>query len=133
MFAKTLRIFNGKRDPFLLKLTRAGLGDATFGRVMPERERIDGPPPRRDGPDVLDSMTNLLRPAIDKIGGSGKDVDDVAGRCRSAGAHDALTIMVDGAGKLERQLARNAGGNTLALETTGDIRDARLPGSRRGD
>lgn len=46
---------------------------------------------------------------------------------------DALTLVVDRAGQLERQLTRNPGGKTSALETTGDIRDARLPGSARGD
>lgn len=46
---------------------------------------------------------------------------------------DALTLVVDRAGKLERQLARNPGGKTSALETTGVIRDARLPGSGRGN
>ena len=67
MFAEALRIFDGKRDPFLVELMRAGLGDATFDGVMPERERVDGPPPRRDGPDLLDSMTDVIRPAIDEI------------------------------------------------------------------
>lgn len=46
---------------------------------------------------------------------------------------DALTLVVDRAGVLERQLARNPGGKTSALEITGDIRDARLSGTARPD
>ena len=38
---------------------------------------------------------------------------------------DALTLVVDRASKLERQLSRNAGGKSSALETTGNVRDGR--------
>lgn len=36
---------------------------------------------------------------------------------------DALTLVVDNAGMLERQLSRNAGGKTSALETSGALRE----------
>ncbi|WP_156681164.1 MobF family relaxase [Sphingomonas profundi] len=39
---------------------------------------------------------------------------------------DALTLVVDRASKLERQLSRNAGGKSSALETTGNVRDGRV-------
>ena len=37
---------------------------------------------------------------------------------------DSLTLVVDNAVRLERQLARNAGGKTSALETSGKVRPA---------
>ena len=40
---------------------------------------------------------------------------------------DALTLVVDRANKLEGQLSRNAGGKSSALETTGSVRDGRVP------
>jgi hypothetical protein len=36
---------------------------------------------------------------------------------------DALTLVVDRASALERQLVRNPGGKSSALETTGKLRD----------
>ncbi|TVV72753.1 MobF family relaxase [Sphingomonas solaris] len=38
---------------------------------------------------------------------------------------DALTLVVDRAGQLERQLLRNPGGKTSALETSGELRGVR--------
>ena len=40
---------------------------------------------------------------------------------------DSLTLVVDRAGKLTRQLARNPGGKSSALETTGEIRGLARP------
>lgn len=65
MFARAARLLSGDRDPFLVDLMAAGLGDAAFDGVMPQLERVDGPAPPRDGPDLLDRMVEVLRPAID--------------------------------------------------------------------
>lgn len=43
---------------------------------------------------------------------------------------DSLTLVVDRASAIERQLLRNAGGKTSALEVTGDLRERALDGQR---
>ncbi len=64
-FSRAARVLSGDLDPFLVELMAAGLGDATFDGVMPQRERVQGPAPPRAGPDLLDRMVDVLRPAID--------------------------------------------------------------------
>lgn len=66
LFSRATRLFAGERDQFLLQLFRGGLGDASFDGVMPLRERPAGPPPRREGPDMLDTMVEVLRPALQR-------------------------------------------------------------------
>jgi hypothetical protein len=67
MFTRLMPVLQGKRDPFALELFRAGVGDASFSGVMPERERVSGLPPERDGPDMIDQMSEVMRPAIEEI------------------------------------------------------------------
>ncbi|WP_324698521.1 DUF3800 domain-containing protein [Novosphingobium sp. RL4] len=51
-------------DPFLLELIELGAGALTYSGVMPHDAYAEGPPPRRDGPDMVDRMVELLDPQL---------------------------------------------------------------------
>lgn len=55
------------KDPFVLELVMEGAGELVQGGVMPHKLYIEGPPRRREGPDVVDQMVDLLRPHFDQM------------------------------------------------------------------
>jgi hypothetical protein len=59
-------LVGGSHDPFIVELVLAGAGALSYSGVMPHALYVDGPPQRRDGPDMVDRMTELLRPYLDK-------------------------------------------------------------------
>lgn len=59
-------LVGGRHDPFIVELVLAGAGALNYSGVMPHALYADGPPQRRDGPDMVDRMTELLRPYLDK-------------------------------------------------------------------
>ncbi|TYC79398.1 DUF3800 domain-containing protein, partial [Novosphingobium sp. BW1] len=59
-------LVGGTRNPFIVELVLAGAGSLNYSGVMPHSQYVDGPPQRRDGPDMVDRMTDLLRPYLDK-------------------------------------------------------------------
>jgi len=59
-------LVGGSHDPFIVELVLAGAGELNFNGIMPEASYVDGPPRRRNGPDMVDRMTELLRPYLDK-------------------------------------------------------------------
>lgn len=68
LFAKMMRALQGtERDAFLMYLVRRGVGEITFSGVNPGQDRVSGLPPRRDGPDALDRMTELIRPELERV------------------------------------------------------------------
>jgi len=57
----------GTRDEFILELVMLGAGELTHGGVMPHALYADGRQlRRREGPDVVDRMVDLLRPHLDR-------------------------------------------------------------------
>lgn len=65
LFAKAARGFEGRPiDSFMAELIMSGVGEASFSGVIPRDERQNGPAARRDGPDVVDAMVDILAPAI---------------------------------------------------------------------
>lgn len=74
LFTKLMPAVQGfEIDPFLKNLILKGAGDVTMSGVNPERIYVDGPPPRRSGPDPLDRMVEILRPELDRILSKSKD------------------------------------------------------------
>lgn len=68
LFTKLMPAVQGfEIDPFLKDLVAKGAGDVTMSGVNPERIYVNGPPPRRFGPDALDKMVEVLRPELDRI------------------------------------------------------------------
>jgi hypothetical protein len=61
VFTRALRMFGGTVDPFIFDLMLAGFGEMPMTGVMPERERVSELPPRREGPDTVDQMVQVLR------------------------------------------------------------------------
>lgn len=59
-------LVGGPHDPFIVELVQAGAGALNFSGVMPHALYVDGPPKRRDGPDMVDRMTELLQPYLTK-------------------------------------------------------------------
>jgi hypothetical protein len=59
-------LVGGSHDPFIVELVLAGGGALNYSGIMPHALYVDGPPQRRDGPDMVDRMTELLRPYLDK-------------------------------------------------------------------
>lgn len=58
----------GTRDQFILELVMLGAGELVHGGVMPHALYVEGrQPKRRDGPDVVDRMVDLLRPHLDRV------------------------------------------------------------------
>ena len=55
------------KDPFVLELVMDGAGQLVQGGVMPHELYIEGPPKRREGPDAVDQMVDLLRPHLEKM------------------------------------------------------------------
>lgn len=53
-----------KQDPFLLELAALGAGELISGGVRPHDDYANGPAPPRDGPDMLDRMTEFLEPHL---------------------------------------------------------------------
>lgn len=68
LFTKLMPAVQGfEIDPFLMELVAKGAGEVTMSGVNPERIYVNGPPPRRSGPDALDQMVEVLRPELDRI------------------------------------------------------------------
>jgi hypothetical protein len=68
LFTKLMPAVQGfEIDPFLMELVAKGAGEVTMSGVNPERIYVNGPPPRRSGPDALDQMVDILRPELDRI------------------------------------------------------------------
>ena len=67
MVARLMPLLQGKKDAFAIELFQAGVGNASLSGVLPERERVSGPPPMREGHDMVDKMTKVMRPAIEEI------------------------------------------------------------------
>ena len=59
-------LVGGPPDPFIAELVLAGAGALNFSGVMPHDLYVEGPPRKRDGPDMVDRMTELLRPYLEK-------------------------------------------------------------------
>lgn len=59
-------LVGGSHDPFIVELVLAGAGELNYSGVMPHALYVDGPPQKRDGPDMVDRMAELLRPHLDK-------------------------------------------------------------------
>jgi hypothetical protein len=57
----------GTKDPFILELVSLGAGELVHGGVMPHALYVQGGPRRREGPDVVDRMVDLLRPHLDRV------------------------------------------------------------------
>jgi hypothetical protein len=58
----------GTRDEFILELVTLGAGELVHGGVMPHALYVDGRrPSRREGPDAVDRMVDLLRPHLDRV------------------------------------------------------------------
>ena len=53
-------------DPFLMELVGLGAGELIQEGVKPYAEYADGPPPLRDGPDMVDRMMELLAPELER-------------------------------------------------------------------
>lgn len=75
VFTRALRMFGGEADPFIFELMRAGFGEMPMSGVMPEPERVSELPPRREGPDAVDQMVEVLRPHLERIQGKAPSGD----------------------------------------------------------
>jgi hypothetical protein len=60
-------LIGGTRDPFIVELVEAGAGELTYSGVMPHALYVKGPPPRREGPDMVDRMVELLGPHLKRV------------------------------------------------------------------
>lgn len=61
-------IGGGTKDPFILELVNLGAGDFVHGGVMPHALYVGREAPRRrQGPDAVDRMVELLRPHLDSM------------------------------------------------------------------
>jgi hypothetical protein len=58
---------SGTRDQFILELVMLGAGELVHGGVMPHASYVEGRPRRREGPDAVDRMVELLRPHLDRV------------------------------------------------------------------
>lgn len=66
--AKCAPLFQNRAgDPFLLELVGLGAGALTYSGVIPHDAYAEGPPPQRDGPDIVDRMVELLQPQLDRV------------------------------------------------------------------
>ncbi len=59
-------LVGGPLDPFIVELVLTGAGELNYSGVMPHELFTEGPPNRRDGPDMVDRMIGLLQPYLDK-------------------------------------------------------------------
>lgn len=59
-------LIGAPHDPFIVELVEAGAGELTYSGIMPHALYSDGPPQRREGPDMVDRMIELIRPYIEK-------------------------------------------------------------------
>lgn len=59
-------LVGGSRDRFIVELVMAGAGELSYSGIMPHRLFVDGPPSRRDGPDMVDRLMELLQPHLDR-------------------------------------------------------------------
>lgn len=58
----------GTGDQFILELVMLGAGELVYGGVMPHALYVDGRRPRRrEGPDAVDRMVDLLRPHLNRV------------------------------------------------------------------
>ena len=53
-------------DDFIRELIELGAGELTHAGVMPHRLYAAGMPPKRNGPDMVDRMMELLEPALSR-------------------------------------------------------------------
>lgn len=60
-------LIGSTRDPFILELVQAGAGELTYSGVMPHALYVNGPPARRNGPDMVDRMVELLGPHLKRV------------------------------------------------------------------
>jgi len=60
-------LIGGERDPFILELVEAGAGALNYSGVMPHAQYFEGPPARRSGLDMVDRMTELLGPYLERV------------------------------------------------------------------
>lgn len=66
--AKFAPAFQGReRDPFLLELVGLGAGALTYSGVLPHDAYAEGPPPPRNGPDMVDRVVELVEPQLARI------------------------------------------------------------------
>ena len=59
--------FRRRSRPISAGSDAGGLGNAPCEGIPPSAKRISGPPPARSGPDLLDDMIGVMRPAIDEV------------------------------------------------------------------
>lgn len=58
----------GTQDQFILEIVMLGAGELVYGGVLPRALYVEGRrPKRRDGPDVVDRMVDLLKPHLDLV------------------------------------------------------------------
>lgn len=61
-------LIGGEKDPFIVELVKAGAGALNYSGIMPHALYVEGPMPKRNGPDMVDRMVDLLRPHLERKG-----------------------------------------------------------------
>lgn len=64
-------LIGGTADPFIRELVEAGAGELVYSGVLPHALYVDGPPARRNGPDMVDRMVELLGPHLERMSSKG--------------------------------------------------------------
>ncbi|WP_067676711.1 hypothetical protein [Tsuneonella dongtanensis] len=59
-------LVGGTLDSFIAEVDVAGAAALNYSGVMQQALYVDGPPQRRNGPDMVDRKTELLWPHLDK-------------------------------------------------------------------
>ncbi len=57
----------GPPDPFIVELVLLGAGELTHSGIIPHALYTEGPPPKRNGPDMVDRMVELIQPYLEKV------------------------------------------------------------------
>jgi len=61
IFSRALPLITGfEKDPFVIELIHAGLGEMSFDGILPRREFPKGSPPISDGTNIVDQMAKII-------------------------------------------------------------------------